>query len=1059
MRLHRLTLTAFGPFGGTHDVDFDELSSAGLFLLHGATGAGKTSVLDAVCFALYGGVPGARQQPGNTLRSHHAAPGTFTEVVLELTVGERRLEITRRPEQTRPKLRGSGETREKAQSTLREYVPGSGEWKALSRSHQEIGEEITRLLGMSRDQFCQVVLLPQGDFARFLRAGADDRRKLLSSLFDTGRFCAVEERLNAMRRAAEDEVRAGDEGLLGIAQRMRQAAGAGAELDALRLPGGPDGPPGGASGSRTVPDQRGRRAGRTADAGSGEGAGDGQQLAAGDPGLADDVLEWAALARTHARELRDIAALGARTAETAHAEAATRLEDVRELARRQRQYAEAQRRAAELAAGAEQRDAARARLEKARAAEAVTPALALRDEAATARRDAAAAEHTSRTRLTAHAARAGDGDAPTAEALRDAPPEQLAEWERAAREELGALAAARRGEEKAQEIGRQLAALEREVRADEEALRDADEWLAGWESSRDTYTRRIDDAHDAATRAEQLAAQLEPARQRAEAARRRDRCEAGRQQAEEALLGARERAAQAREHWLDLKDRRLRGFAAELAAALQDGEPCAVCGGTDHPDPARPGEGHIDQAAEDAALAAHQQAESAREQTEQRAAAVREELAGARAESGDESAQELADAAAGLEEEHRTAHTAAADAHAAREALDRAGQEHARRLAQQQEAGKRIAGRTSQRDALQREQDGLTEEVRRARGPAASVAERAAGLEERAALLAGTADAARAAHSAAQRLQEAGARLAEAAANAGFASPQDAADAVLAEHEQQALRASLDQWKAEQAAVTAVLEDVMLAAAAGRPPAGTDAAEQAVEDATRRLRDASAADEAARRRCTELDSLTARAVEDVRRLAPLRERHERTARLAHLAAGTSADNERKMRLETYVLAARLEQVAAAAGARLSHMSAGRYTLVHSDERASGRGRSGLGLHVIDAWTGVERDTATLSGGETFSASLALALGLADVVTDEAGGTRLETLFIDEGFGSLDEQTLDEVLDVLDSLRERDRCVGIVSHVADLRRRIGAQLEVTKSRKGSAVRISSAALVG
>jgi DNA repair protein SbcC/Rad50 len=157
-----------------------------------------------------------------------------------------------------------------------------------------------------------------------------------------------------------------------------------------------------------------------------------------------------------------------------------------------------------------------------------------------------------------------------------------------------------------------------------------------------------------------------------------------------------------------------------------------------------------------------------------------------------------------------------------------------------------------------------------------------------------------------------------------------------------------------------------------------------------------------------------------------------------------------MRLESYVLAARLEQTAAAASVRLQRMSAGRYTLVHSDERAGRGARSGLGLHVIDAWTGQERDTATLSGGETFFVSLALALGLADVVGDETGGVRLDTLFIDEGFGSLDEQTLDEVLEMLDSLRDRDRSVGIVSHVADLRLRIPAQLEVVKRRSGSVV---------
>jgi hypothetical protein len=138
-----------------------------------------------------------------------------------------------------------------------------------------------------------------------------------------------------------------------------------------------------------------------------------------------------------------------------------------------------------------------------------------------------------------------------------------------------------------------------------------------------------------------------------------------------------------------------------------------------------------------------------------------------------------------------------------------------------------------------------------------------------------------------------------------------------------------------------------------------------------------------------------------------------------------------------------------------HPLVGLHALHNTVERVAGEksrhGTGGLGLRVIDTWTGQRRDPATLSGGETFIASLALALGLADVVTDEAGGIRLDTLFIDEGFGSLDDQTLDEVLDVLDSLRERDRSVGIVSHVADLRRRIHAQLEVVKGRSGSTLR--------
>ena len=181
-------------------------------------------------------------------------------------------------------------------------------------------------------------------------------------------------------------------------------------------------------------------------------------------------------------------------------------------------------------------------------------------------------------------------------------------------------------------------------------------------------------------------------------------------------------------------------------------------------------------------------------------------------------------------------------------------------------------------------------------------------------------------------------------------------------------------------------------------------------------------------------------------LKPLAERAAEAKKLADLAAGLGA-NTLRMTLSSFVLAARLEEVAAAASERLLKMTSGRYSLVHTDARR-GAGRSGLGLLACDSWTGVDRDTSTLSGGETFLASLALALGLADVVTAEAGGTRIEALFVDEGFGSLDEDTLEEVMSVLDGLREGGRMVGIVSHVAELRQRIPAQVRVRKGQAGS-----------
>ncbi|MFI6805308.1 AAA family ATPase [Streptomyces luteogriseus] len=993
MRLHRLTLTAFGPFGGTQTVDFDDLSTAGLFLLHGPTGAGKTSVLDAVCYALYGSVPGARQGggQGTALRSDHAAPATRTEVTLDLTVAGRRLEITRQPPWERPKKRGTGTTLDKAQTWLRAYDATAHAWKDLSRSHHEIGEEITQLLGMSREQFCQVVLLPQGDFARFLRADAEARGKLLGRLFDTRRFADVEKRLAERRRTTETQVRDGDAELLADAHRMQQAAG-----DAMELP----------------------------------------ELAPGEPGLAEAVLGAAAVARSTAREQLTVAACTLTAAESAQAAAGRALDDVRELDRLQRRFAQARERAARLEQGAEAYLEAQALMERARKAEAVAPALDLRESSEAEHRRAAAAEARARALLP--------------ETFADAGAAGLAAAARRAAEELGGLDSARRAERRLAELLDERARLDRQERADADLLHEAQAWLDDWEETRTALQTRVDTAQQAAALAEQLAVRREPALQRLRAARLRDQLAQDTDRAVDRVRTAQDETLRAKQHWLDLKEQRLSGIAAELAAHLTDGAPCAVCGATEHPDPARKVAGHVDREAEEHALTGYQRADEQRAEDERRLAVVREALAAATAEAGDGPTEQLAREAAELEERYAQARGAAAGLHAAQERLRQAGQEHERRLAARQETAVRTASRVGHRERLDRERAALEEELDRARGSLDSVAARAAQLERRTALLTDAADTARVAEDTAQRLKDADARLADAAFRAGFETPQAAAAALLDNTAHRELQRRLDAWQHEDAAVRAVLAEADTAAAAREPQADLEAARQAADEADRRLRDAASAHDAAGRRCAELDRLSARATASVRRLAPLREEYDRVARMAGLAAGTSADNERRMRLESYVLAARLEQVAAAATVRLRRMSSGRYTLVHSDDR-TGRGRSGLGLHVVDAWTGRERDTATLSGGETFFASLALALGLADVVTDEAGGVRLDTLFIDEGFGSLDDQTLDEVLDVLDSLRERDRSVGIVSHVADLRRRIHAQLEVVKGRSGSMLR--------
>jgi exonuclease SbcC len=156
-----------------------------------------------------------------------------------------------------------------------------------------------------------------------------------------------------------------------------------------------------------------------------------------------------------------------------------------------------------------------------------------------------------------------------------------------------------------------------------------------------------------------------------------------------------------------------------------------------------------------------------------------------------------------------------------------------------------------------------------------------------------------------------------------------------------------------------------------------------------------------------------------------------------------------MSLQRFVLAARLEEVAEAASRRLAAMSRGRFRLRHDTTVAHRAQASGLGLVVEDAWTGVtDRPVGALSGGESFLASLSLALGLSDVVLRRSGGLRLDALFVDEGFGALDDETLDHAVRALEELRQGGRLVGVISHVAELRRRIPARIEVRRGPGGS-----------
>ncbi|MZE73145.1 SMC family ATPase, partial [Streptomyces sp. SID5789] len=267
-------------------------------------------------------------------------------------------------------------------------------------------------------------------------------------------------------------------------------------------------------------------------------------------------------------------------------------------------------------------------------------------------------------------------------------------------EELGGLESARRAERRLAELVEERAVLDRQERADDDVRQEAETWLADWEATRTGLQARVDDAREAATRAEQLAVQREPARRRLNAARQRDGFAADTDEAQRRALASAEDAVTARAHWLDLKEQRLSGIAAELAAGLTDGTPCAVCGATEHPAPARRIDGHVDRAAEERALTAYQHADERRADAERRLGTVREALAAATAEAGDAPTARLAEEAEELEREYERVRAAGSRLHAAQEELRRAGDEREQRVAAQQQAALRSASRVAGRERL-----------------------------------------------------------------------------------------------------------------------------------------------------------------------------------------------------------------------------------------------------------------------------------------------------------------------------------------------------------------------
>jgi exonuclease SbcC len=987
MRLHHLSVTAFGPFVETAEVDFDALCDAGLFLLSGPTGAGKSSVLDAVCFALYGAVPGDRQHAGR-LRSDQAPPSLAPSVTLEAELSGRRFRIIRSPAWDRPKKRGTGSTREQARVTVSEREGDL--WTPLTSRLDEAGDLLSGLLGMNLDQFCQVALLPQGQFQAFLRADSGQRHQLLARLFRTSRFERVEGWLRdhriALRHASDDRATVvGD-----LVSRLSEAAHLAVPDDLVDL------------------------------------------VVAAEvalPAWVGEVCDAAALRRTTTEA-------SAQAATVAHETAAAAAEAARALQTARSRVVAAAETVERLEPTTSPHDDDMARLQQARRAEGLGPLARLVDDRQRVRGEA-------QERASASLAAALDAGLDV---------DDLATELERVTDELASRTALLPAEQRWAEL--------RDERSDITDLLESltgDQELATAETEVVTalvrdLTAVVEDA-DEALRAEPAArAGVEASAHVVAALDDVIRLTAQRASAATEHDAARVLVVDLREQLLDLRERRIAGMAAELAGALAVGDDCPVCGSPEHPHPARSTTAQPDTEAERAAQHAVDDAQAVELALQLHLREIEGALSTALSGAGDSDREgsrvALSDAQARLS----SLRARVAAGAAARERLAEATPRAAELAASTGKRRLRITELRKDLEHLTRHSLDLERDLAEARGEHPGLRSAVEALSAHKELVRTVRSDTSSLDSARASYAEALSALESAALEAGFSTGAEARQAQLSGEALSALEAQVDERRALLTAARQILDE---------PDAWelltTPEPEVAVIEA------AAAAAAEAREGCQAAAQTAARTAERVHRLgdelesaladwAPLREQLALATRVASFAEGKAPDNRLQMRLSAYVLAHRLSQVVAAANARLAGMSDRRFSLEHVGRRGARERRGGLSLVVRDDWSGESRDPATLSGGETFVVSLALALGLADVVAHEAGGVDLQTLFVDEGFGALDAETLDDVLDILDTLRENGRAVGVVSHVAEMRDRIPTQLVVGKARTGSTLHV-------
>jgi len=1002
VRIKRLAITGFGPYKGRQTVDFEGFEGDGLFLITGRTGAGKSSILDAICFALYGSIPrfeGTQQR----LRSDHCEPDDATLVELQFAVDGRDYRVVRSPEYERPKARGVGMMTQKPTAELGVLVGDT--WTGVAARPVDVGHELARIVGLTKEQFLQVILLAQNRFQEFLLAKNDERQRVLRSLFGTHRFLDFETALVDRRKQLD--------------ARLAEAGQARAQ-DAARVAIllGIDAPP--------------------------------------EPTLEwfDEALDSLLVARDAAARVASEADAAATAADLAH----RALEMVHGL---QVRRTDALARLALLGNDRDAVDGKRQALDAATRAAAVWPQLTTATEAGAALVGATEGEAAARARY----ARLGAGTSTLTSTSTSTSTGTGTSTSTSTGPENPSLVTEAAVRASIDETTRLLGTLDAAL-TDESSLPGLTADITTAELRLGELTRAIDDLvarsgslpHLLEAHVDRLGALRVRAAAHGDAAAAVERETSARAAAVEAaslepqLASARAaEVASSAQHTSaatliqQLLERRLAGHAGELAAQLNEGDACAVCGSTEHPRPASGGTDPVTADDIERARAAADQRRTELDASHERALALEHRLTEVRAMSGGVPLDRL-------DTQLEAASTRLDDAvHAAAEAstLDT---EVIRVRAEIAESDARLAALRTDRDAasvallrLQGRLATIDDRVSSSRGEFTTVGERAAELTSRLAAARELEAAIALTAVRTDTAERAVAVLRGQLADRGFADADSAAAARLDPAQMAAAQRRIRAFDDTLAAAEATLAEPEVLALPG-VPADLAPATAALSLARAARDEAISARNGLADRARQLEGVVADARRRLAASGDLADEHRQLRGLADTVEG-SVPNEKRMRLETYVLAARLEEIVAAANARLRTMTSGRYTLEHDDALQFRGVKSGLGLAIRDEHTGRARATHSLSGGETFLSSLALALGLAEVVTSKAGGIRLDTLFIDEGFGSLDADTLDIAMSTLDSLRAGGRTIGLISHVEAMKEQIPAHLAITVEGNG------------